>query len=201
MLYQQDIVGTSYADADVINGVAYYYQVSAGNGVGQSNLSQEVSATPLPPLPAVPASLAATAVSSSQIHLTWRESQGTATSFMVERSTDGVNFSPLSTLDGTAASFTDASGLNPAITYSYRLSATNLAGNSAWSSVAATAPLKKISSPWTDADVGSPTLAGSAYESNGTVYVNGTGNDIGAPATSSISSMCRSPATGRSSPR
>ncbi|MGO9113898.1 MAG: fibronectin type III domain-containing protein [Thermoguttaceae bacterium] len=178
VLYEQDITGTSYIDANVTNGVTYYYQVSAGNGVGESNLSQEVSATPLPALPVAPASLTATALSSSQIRLTWSESPGTATSFTLERSTDGVNFTPLTTLDGTATSFVDASGLSPAITYSYRLSATNLAGSSAWSNVATAEPLMEVSSPWTDVDIGSPTLAGSAYDSNGTVIVNGSGNDI-----------------------
>ena len=48
MLYEQGVAGTSYTDTNVTNGVTYYYQVSAGNGVGESNLSQEVSATPLP---------------------------------------------------------------------------------------------------------------------------------------------------------
>ena len=113
VLYEQGITGTSYTDANVTNGVTYYYQVSAGNGVGESNLSQEVSATPLPALPAAPASLTATALSSSQISLTWTEPPGTATSFTLERSIDGVNFTPLTTLDGTATSFVDAAGLDP----------------------------------------------------------------------------------------
>ncbi|MGA2256994.1 MAG: fibronectin type III domain-containing protein [Thermoguttaceae bacterium] len=181
VLYQQGITGTSYIDAypNVINGVTYYYQVSAGNGVGESNLSQEVSATPLPPLPATPASLTATALSSSQISLTWTESAGTATSFTLERSTDGVNFTPLTTLDGTATSFVDANGLTPGITYSFELSATNLAGTSAWSNIAATPPKMAVSPPWADADIGSPTLAGSAYESDGMLVVKGTGSGIG----------------------
>ena len=178
VLYEQGVVGTSYTDTDVTNGVTYYYQVSAGNGVGESNLSQEVSATPLPALPAAPASLTATALSSSQISLSWTESAGTAASFTLERSTNGVNFTPLTTLDGTATSFVDADGFTPGTTYSYELSATNLAGTSAWSNVAATAPLAGVSPPWTDADIGGPTLAGSAYESGGTLVVDGTGSGI-----------------------
>jgi len=178
VIYQQGIVGTSFTDTSVTNGVTYYYQVSAGNGVGESNLSQEVSATPLPPLPPVPASLKAAALNSSEVSLSWTEPPGAATSFTLERSVDGVNFAPLTTLDGTASSYVDAAGLDPTTTYSYRLEATNLAGNSAWSSVATAAPKMAISAPWADEDIGSPPLTGSAYEVDGAVYVNGTGNDI-----------------------
>ena len=178
VVYEQGITGTSFTDTNTTDGVTYYYQVSAGNGVGESNLSQEVSATPLPALPAAPAHLTATTLSSSQISLTWTEPAGTATSFTLERSVDGVNFTPLTMLDGTAATFVDAAGLDPTTTYDYRLSATNLAGNSAWSSVVSAEPLTAVSSPWTDADIGSPPLTGSAYELDGTVYVNGTGSDI-----------------------
>lgn len=40
------ILDVSYADSDVVNGVTYYYKVLATNGVGDSNDSNEVSATP-----------------------------------------------------------------------------------------------------------------------------------------------------------
>ena len=69
VIYQQGISGTSFTDNSVTDGVTYYYQVSAGNGVGESNLSVEVMATPLPPLPATPAGLTAVSSNSSQIAL------------------------------------------------------------------------------------------------------------------------------------
>ena len=105
VVYEQGITGTTFTDTNVTDGVTYYYQVSAGNGVGESNLSQEVSATPLPALPAAPASLTATALSSSQISLSWKEPPGTATTFTLERSTDGSDFTPLTTLDGNCHEF------------------------------------------------------------------------------------------------
>ena len=61
MLYEQNVAGTSYTDTNVFNGVTYYYEISAANGIGESNLSNEVTATPLPPLPSAPVSLTATA--------------------------------------------------------------------------------------------------------------------------------------------
>ena len=103
----------------------------------------------------------------------------------LEAASDGGSFSPLTTLDGTATSFVDASGLSPAITYSYEISATNLAGNSGWSNVASAAPLMQISPPWTDADIGGPATAGSAFAVNGSpppaggsIVVNGAGSGI-----------------------
>ena len=178
VLYEQGIVGTTYTDNSVTNGVTYYYEISAGNGVGQSNESQEVSATPVPPLCAVPASFTATAISSSQIGLSWTEAAGTATSFTIERSTNQVTFTPLTTLDGTATSFVDADGIVPGNTYDYEISATNLAGTSALSTLVYANPLAAVSPPWIDADIGSPSLAGSAYESGGTLTVNGAGSGI-----------------------
>ena len=178
VLYEQSITATSFNDNNVTNGVTYYYQVSAGNGVGESNLSLESSATPLPPLAAVPGSLAAVGLNGSQIRLTWTEASTSITSFTVQRSPDGVTFTTLTTLDGTTVSFTDSNGLVPGITYSYRILATNLAGSSSYSSVATAAALLQVPFPWTDADIGSPALAGSAYYSNGTIFVKGSGNDI-----------------------
>ena len=191
-LYEQGVTGTTYSDSNVTDGITYYYEVSAANGVGESNLSQEVSATPLPPLPSAPASLTATALSSSQISLTWTEPAAPgntgypAASFTVERSIDGGAFTPLTTLDGTASSFVDANGLEPNFTYSYELSATNLAGTSAWSNVSTTTPLMEVApaagttSLWADADIGEPTLTGSAYfdSVHNQLVVNGTGYDI-----------------------
>ena len=178
MLYEQNVAGTTYNDTNVVNGDTYYYEVSAANGIGESNLSNEVTATPLPPLPAVPASVTVTALSSSQINLSWTEAAGTATSITIERSTNEVNFTQLTTLDGMATSFVDANGIVPGATYDYEISATNLAGTSALSSLVATQPVATVSAPWSDIDVGSPTLAGSAFELGGTLTVNGAGSGV-----------------------
>src|SRR5205807_2096039 len=44
----------TYTDTAVTNGVTYYYQVSAVNGVGEGPRSNEASATPSPPPPPPP---------------------------------------------------------------------------------------------------------------------------------------------------
>src|SRR5437879_139608 len=54
-------VVTTYTDANVTNGVTYYYQVSATNAIGEGPRSSEVSATPNPPAtpPGAPQGLSA----------------------------------------------------------------------------------------------------------------------------------------------
>ena len=56
--------------------------------------------------------------------------------------------------------------------------------------VSVTAVAPPVPSPWADADVGSPAVAGSASYASGVFTVNGGGADLGGPATSSIT--CRS---------
>ena len=63
---------TTYTDNDtaLLDGTLYYYRVCATNTAGDSAYSNEVNGiTPL----AIPTALTATAVSSSQINLTWTD--------------------------------------------------------------------------------------------------------------------------------
>ncbi len=178
VLYAQGVVGTSFVDDEVLDGVTYYYQVSAANGVGESNLSTEVSATPLPALPAAPTGLAAGGLSGTQIQLQWQDSSSQLTGFEIERSTDGVTFTPLTTVDPGVTSYVDAAGLAPGVTYYYQVVALNLAGGSGPSNTAQGAVLTQLPPPWTDADIGSPALAGSGWFSGGALTTSGSGADI-----------------------
>ena len=91
-----------------------------------------------PAMPAPPTGLVASAVSASQISLTWNASSGAGT-YKVQRSADGTSgWSQVGTSSTTT--FTD-SGLNPSTTYFYRVLASNSVGDSAPSNVAsATTP-------------------------------------------------------------
>ena len=82
-----------------------------------------------------PSGLTATANGSSQIDLSWTNNTTAAASVRVERSLDGVNFSPLTTLVATATSFSDT-GLSPNVTYFYRVFAVFGGGDSRPSNVA-----------------------------------------------------------------
>jgi fibronectin type 3 domain-containing protein len=124
---------TSYTDNTVVNGTTYYYVVSAVNSAGESADSNEASATPLaPPPPSAPSGLISTTISSSQINLSWSDNSNDETSFKIERSTNGINFTQIAVTAANAIAFGD-SGLAPATTYYYRVRASSSAGDSAYS--------------------------------------------------------------------
>jgi FtsP/CotA-like multicopper oxidase with cupredoxin domain len=85
--------------------------------------------------PIVPTGLSATATSSNTIELTWIDNSNDETSFDIERSLNGSNFSGLISVASDVTSHTD-DGLNPETTYSYKVKASNLAGSSSYSNVA-----------------------------------------------------------------
>src|SRR5207245_2523061 len=83
---------TTFSDTALAAGTAYTYRVSAINSVGTGSPSNSASATTLAVAPSPPMGLAATAVSSSQINLSWTapNNGGSAiTGYKIERSADG----------------------------------------------------------------------------------------------------------------
>src|SRR5205807_2093429 len=81
---------------------------------------------------AAPSHLVATAVSSSQINLTWTDNSSNEDGFKLYRSTDGVNFTYVK---GLAANVTSCSDYDrsPGTTYYYQVLAYNAGGNSPYS--------------------------------------------------------------------
>jgi hypothetical protein len=88
-----------------------------------------------PSPPAAPTGLSATAISSSQIDLAWTDNATNETSFSVERSSDGTNFTVIATLGAGATSYPNT-GLAASTTYWYRVRAANAAGFSGYSNTA-----------------------------------------------------------------
>jgi arylsulfatase A-like enzyme len=129
---------TQYID-DAVNvvlpGKTYTYRVAAFNAGGLSPYSSEVTVTtPAVTVPSAPTHLKATAVSSTQINLTWTDTSDNEDGFKLEcKAGNAAEWKPVmgrALANGT--SFTDY-GLEPGRTYVYRVRAFNTAGESAWS--------------------------------------------------------------------
>lgn len=87
--------------------------------------------------PAAPANLVTTAISSSQINLTWSDSDDTEDGFKIERCTGAgcSSFAQIATVGANVTSYANT-GLTAATSYSYRVRAYNAAGDSDYSNTA-----------------------------------------------------------------
>ena len=78
----------SYSDTSVTAGITYIYRLRAYNSAGDSSYTNEATVNisgVTPPLPAAPTSLIATAISASQVDLTWTDNATDETGFRLER--------------------------------------------------------------------------------------------------------------------
>jgi fibronectin type 3 domain-containing protein len=133
---------TSYADTGRVAATTYLYRVRAYSRAGESPDSNTASATTLPPQPKpnAPTNLTATAMSSTQINLTWMDNATNEDSFRVYRSTDGVTFTQIAKVGWNVTTYLDTT-CAPAMRYYYRVRAYNATGGSAYSTTAsATTP-------------------------------------------------------------
>ena len=109
----------------------YCYRVCATNSAGDSAYSNEVcGTTPL----AKPTAATATAVSSSQINLTWIDNSAAETGYKIERKRLlGGTYSQIAQVGANVQSYSDRTGLDPNTKYYYRIRATNGTLNSDYS--------------------------------------------------------------------
>ncbi|HET7539704.1 MAG TPA: fibronectin type III domain-containing protein, partial [Polyangiaceae bacterium] len=135
--------GTTFSDTGLSAGVGYSYRVRATDAAGNlSGYSNTASATTTPPpdtqAPTAPANVAVTVVSNSQLNLSWTASTDNVgvTAYLVERCQGAgcSNFTQTTTTTGTSSSDTT---LQAATSYSYRVRATDAAGNRSSYSVVA----------------------------------------------------------------
>ncbi len=132
---------TGHLDTGLVASTSYTYRVRAYNIAGHSGYTNSATAT-TPALvvpPAAPTSLAANAVSSTQIDLSWTDNAGTEDGFLVERAPGGTtNFIQIASLAANTTLYQNT-GLASSTSYSYRVLAYNTAGNSDYSNTATAA--------------------------------------------------------------
>jgi fibronectin type 3 domain-containing protein len=138
---------TTFTDTNLASATTYFYRVIATNAGGNSSPSSVASATTFPPPPAAPTGVAASALSPTQIGVTWNDVSG-ATGFVVQRSADGSSgWAGVGTTGQSVTTFTDTN-LASGTAYFYRVIATSAGGNSSPSSVAsATTPVVPPAAP------------------------------------------------------
>ena len=136
VLATTDATTTTYINTGLVNGITYYYVVSATGASGEGPDSLVVSATPVAPLVlTAPSNLTAKAPSSTQISLTWAETSSNEAGFKIERSLSSTNstFSEIGTAGPNALTYQDTAGLKANTTYYYRVKSYSGTSSSAYS--------------------------------------------------------------------
>ena len=128
---------TGYGDSGLAASTTYFYRVAAYNTAGTSAYTNTASAATQAAsgVPSAPSSLLASAVSSSQVNLTWVDTSSNETGFKIERSTSTVPWAQIGTT-GTNVTSYSSTGLSASTAYSYRVRATNATGDSLYSNTA-----------------------------------------------------------------
>lgn len=112
----------TYSDTGLSEGKTYYYRVSAYNAEGDSPDSNEASAVTML---GAPSGLIASAVSYTQINLSWTDNSGAESEFIISRAgVSGGPYTEIATVSANSTSYSDT-GLTFGTTYYYRVQAVN----------------------------------------------------------------------------
>jgi hypothetical protein len=116
-------------DTTAIEATTHTYRVRASNSGATSGFSNEVNVT-TPPVG--PSGLTATGASTSGITLTWTDNSSGETGYEIQRKTGAGAFATVTTTAGNVTSYVDPC-LAEMTTYTYRVRATGIGGNSSFS--------------------------------------------------------------------
>ena len=189
----------SHGDHGLEAATQYFYRLRAWNGDGVSDWVYANATTHMPPpAPMAPGNMQASAVSASQINLSWVDSGPNEDGFRVERSPTGQadSWSTVATLGADSTSHQDGE-LQAATTYFYRVVAFHVSGEAASDTDSATTDAEpaislqasgskvrgkhRISLNWEGADRVDVYRDGSviAPDYSGSSYVDDTGQNGG----------------------
>ncbi|MBP6964487.1 MAG: fibronectin type III domain-containing protein, partial [Armatimonadetes bacterium] len=129
---------TSYSNTGLTAGTTYYYQVCATNSTGDSSYAATSATTQSAVTkPNAPTNLVGTAVSTSQINLSWADNSTNETGFKLNWGTSASGPWTAVNLGANATSYSHT-GLSASTTYYYQVCATNSAGDSSYAATSAT---------------------------------------------------------------
>jgi len=129
---------TSYSDTGLTANTSYTYRVKASNPGGDSAYCDNATATTLTDsLPSAPTNLTATAVSKTQINLSWTDNSNNETGFKIERCQGSgcTNFGQIAIVGPNVTTYKNT-GIRKAMAYTYRVRSYNGNGNSIYSNTA-----------------------------------------------------------------
>ncbi|MCM3132347.1 S-layer homology domain-containing protein [Paenibacillus polysaccharolyticus] len=133
--YVSQTSSTSYVDEGLSSDTAYYYRLAYDYGaLTESQLSVPLEAKTAAEAPQAPGDLKATALTATSVKLSWN-TVSKANGYRVVRAEQGTEDYE-QVYDGNLLSFTDQA-LEPGKNYSYRVTAYNAAGESAFSTAEA----------------------------------------------------------------
>ena len=137
---------TSYTVTGLTNGIANTFEILAYNDGGDGPVSNQATATPLPPLPDAPFNLQANA-GYGEVTLVWDlpTTGGPASHIEYRHSTDGgVNWDLWTTVTGSDSDTTSytVSDLTFGVEYTFEVQTSNLAGESGSSNRSSATPLQ-----------------------------------------------------------
>lgn len=140
---------TTYTDNNVVNGQTYYYKVSAVNTVCEGPESNESSATVNSGVIRTPsAPQALQAVAGGNVTLSWSlpsdDGGSNITEYKIYRSITSDTEIYYDSVEGTTTSYIDTNVIN-GVTYYYKVSAVNSAGEGSWSNEVSVTPLNSSS--------------------------------------------------------
>jgi hypothetical protein len=119
----------SYVDTAVVAGTTYIYRVAPFNAGGPAYSNTASATIPGPQPPAAPLQLQADFQDTPRIDLSWQDVSLDETSFLIQRSTDGVTFADLATVGANVVTYSDIAVFG-GITYTYQVASVNANGTS-----------------------------------------------------------------------
>jgi fibronectin type 3 domain-containing protein len=140
---------TTFRDSGLLEATKYWYRVRAYNADTTSDYSNERQVTTLHNIPAAPSNLTITSLLSNKVTLSWSDNSNNESGFKIQRKKGATGtWIDIRTTAPNIRSYTDRdSALKDGTLYYYRVSATNAAGDSAFSNQASgTTPLAKPTS-------------------------------------------------------